>query len=170
MSCITFTRINTMRKSGSSIKSRNRFDYKNFRLTDDYQYKSEEEEQTSKKPDEKETPKKPDKKEPPKKQTIDDLREFNAWINREEIGINRKLFQNHFKMQRPSDMLKALYTTNNKKKNSDLANSVKSGLTDLKKEIEIMSEEEKEIGKPNETVDVVKKIHELMIEFKEEWV
>ena len=158
-----------MRKSGSSIKSRNRFDYKNFRLTDDYQYKSEEEEQTSKKPDEKETPKKPDKKEPPKKQTIDDLREFNAWINREEIGINRKLFQNHFKMQRPSDMLKALYTTNNKKKNSDLANSVKSGLSDLKKEIEIMSEEEKEIGKPNETVDVVKKIHELMIEFKEEW-
>ena len=31
-----------------------------------------------------------------------------------------------------------------------------------------MSEEEKEIGKPNETVDVVKKIHKLMIEFKEE--
>ena len=160
-----------MRKSGSSIKSRNRFDYKNFRFTDDYQYKSEEEEeeQTSKKPDEKETPKKPDKKEPPKKQTIDDLREFNAWINREEIGINRKLFQNHFKMQRPSDMLKALYTTNNKKKNSDLANSVKSRLSDLKKEIESMSEEEKEVGKPNEIVDVVKKIHELMIEFKEEW-
>ena len=40
-------------------------------------------------------------------------------------------------------MLKAVYTTNDKKQNSQLVNIIKSGLSDLKNEIENMSEEEK---------------------------
>ena len=40
-------------------------------------------------------------------------------------------------------MLKAVNTTNDKKQNSQLVNIIKSGLSDLKNEIENMSDEEK---------------------------
>ena len=49
-------------------------------------------------------------------------------------------------------MLKVFYTANDKKKNGDLVVVVvvtKSGLGDLKKEIENVSEEENEIEIPN---------------------
>ena len=62
-----------------------------MRLTDDYQFESEEER-------EQQTSKKPDKKELPKKPTKDDLNEFNEWVNREETGINHNLFQKHFSL------------------------------------------------------------------------
>ena len=57
-------------------------------------------------------------------------------------------------------MLKTLYTTNDKKKNNDLVNVIKSGLSNLKSAIESMSEEEKEIETPNEIADIVEKILE----------
>ena len=100
--------------------------------TDDYQYESEEEreQQTSKKPD---------------KNLINEL------IIKKK-GINPELFQKHFNFQRCSDMLKVFYTANDKKKNGDLVVVVvvtKSGLGDLKKEIENVSEEENEIEIPN---------------------
>ena len=52
-----------------------------------------------------ETSKKSDKKEPPKKPTKAVC--VNEWINKEKKVINKELFQKHFKMQMPSDMLKA---------------------------------------------------------------
>ena len=55
-------------------------------------------------------------------------------------------------------MSKGLYTTNYKNKNNDLVIMIKSGLSHLKKVIENMSEEEKEIEKPNEIIDLVEKI------------
>ena len=55
-------------------------------------------------------------------------------------------------------MLKVVYTTNDKKKNSKPVNVIKSGLNDLKNEIEGMGEEEEEIEKPNEIIDIVEKI------------
>ena len=45
---------------------------------------------------------------------------LNKRINKKETSTNRELFQKHFKFQRPSDMLKVVYTTNDKKKNGDL--------------------------------------------------
>ena len=57
-------------------------------------------------------------------------------------------------------MLKSVYITNDRKKNNNLVVMIKSGLSDLKKEIENMSEEEKEIEKPNEIIDIVEKILE----------
>ena len=57
-------------------------------------------------------------------------------------------------------MLKTVYNTNDKKKNNDLVIMIKSRLSDLKKEIENMSEEEKEIEKPNVIIDIVEKILE----------
>ena len=53
--------------------------------------------------------------------------------------------------------MKALYTANDKKKNNGLVNVIKGGLSNLKKEIENMGDEEKEIEKPNEIIDVVGK-------------
>ena len=64
------------------------------------------------------------------------------------------------KFQRPSDMLKSVYKKNDKKNNNDLVNVIKSGLNDLKKEIENMGEEEKETEKPNEIVNLVEEILE----------
>ena len=55
-------------------------------------------------------------------------------------------------------MLKVVYTTNDKKKNSKPVNVIKSGLNDLKNEIEGMGEEEEEIEKPNEIIDIAEKI------------
>ena len=52
-------------------------------------------------------------------------------------------------------MLKSVYKTNDKKKKSTLVNIIKSILSDLKNEI--MSEEEKEIEKPSEIIDIVEK-------------
>ena len=88
------------------------------------------------------------------------MNKFNKWVNKKETGINRELFKKHFNFQRPSDMLKTVYTANTRKKNNDLVNVIKSGLSDLKNEIENMSEKEKEIEKPNEIVDIVEKILE----------
>ena len=87
--------------------------------------------------------KKRDKKEPPQKPTKDDLTKFNEWVNKKETSINREIFQNYFTFKKPSDMLKVLYTTNDKKKNADLVNVIKSGLSELKKEIKDISKEEK---------------------------
>ena len=104
------------------------------------------------------TSKKLDKKEPPKKLTKDDASNFIEWVNEKEADINSEIFQRYFKFQRPSDMLKSVYKINDKK--NDLVNVIKSGLNDLKKEIENMGEEEKEIEKPNEIVNIVEEILE----------
>ena len=58
-------------------------------------------------------------------------------------------------------MLKEVYKINDKNKNNKLVDMIKSGLSDLKNEIEDMSEEEEKIEKPNEIIDVVEKILEL---------
>ena len=122
-----------------------------MRLTNGYQYESEEE-----KKEEKEQ--KTSKKEPLKKPTKDDVSNFNELVNKKETGINYELFEKHIKFKRPSDMLKSVYKTNDKKNNSKLVNIIKSGLSDLKNKTEDMSEEEKEIEKSGEKIDIVKEI------------
>ena len=122
-----------------------------MRLSYDYQYEPEEEEKEQK---EQHT----SKKEPPKKPAKDHVSSFNEWVNEKERGINSEIFQRHFNIQRPGVMLKVVCKTNNKKKNSELVNIIKSGLTDLKKEIKNMSEEEQQIEKPNEIVNIVEEI------------
>ena len=83
-------------------------------------------------------------KKPPKKSTRIDAKEFNELINKKEADINREIFRKHFSFQRPSKTLKAVYNTDDKKKNNDLINVIKSELSDSKDEIEAVSEDEKE--------------------------
>ena len=137
-------------KDGLNTKKK-LFYYEKLRLTDDYQYESEEEKKEEK---EQQT----SKKEPLKKPTKDDVSNFNELVNKKETGINYELFEKHIKFKRPSDMLKSVYKTNDKKNNSKLVNIIKSGLSDLKNKTEDMSEEEKEIEKPGEKIDIVKEI------------
>ena len=83
----------------------------------------------------KQSDKKPDKKQPPKKSSKIDANEFNELINKEETDINSELFKKHFSFQRPSEILKALYTTKTRRTNEKLVNGIKAGLSDLKNEI-----------------------------------
>ena len=129
-----------------NTKDRKKFDYKKLRLTNDYQYESEEEqEQTS------------DKKGPPIKT---DVNELNELIIKEKTHINKELFKNYFKFQTPTDMLKSLQKLVDKTKNNLLVNTVKSGLSDFKNEIKKMSEDEIKIEKAHKIVDIVKEILE----------
>ena len=120
-------------------------------LTNDYQYEFEEEK--------KQTNKKSDKEEPPKKPTKTDVRELNELITKEETDMSRELFKRYVNFQMPT-AVKAIYTFNDRKKNNELVNIIKSGLSDLKNEIERMSEGEIKIEKPYEIVDIVEKILE----------
>ena len=58
-------------------------------------------------------------------------------------------------------MKKIMYKTKNTNKNKDLVNVIKSRLVDLKNETKKMFEDETEIEKPDEIVDIVEKILEL---------
>ena len=55
-------------------------------------------------------------------------------------------------------MQKEVYKTKNTNENKKLLNVIKSGLVDLNSEIKKMSENKKEIERPNELVNVVEKI------------
>ena len=57
-------------------------------------------------------------------------------INKKETDIKSELFQKHFSFQRPSEMLKVVYSTNNRRKNKRLVNMIKGRLSDLKNEIQ----------------------------------
>ena len=81
-------------------------------------------------------------------------------INKEEAQINNEVFKKRFNFQRPTDMLKLLYRTNEKEKNIELVNVINSGLKDLKKEIKNISQEEKETEEPDKIVEIVEKILE----------
>ena len=101
-----------------------------MRLTDDYQYESEEkQEQTSKKSNKKERPKKP---------TKTDVKEFNGLIIKKETGMGRELFEKYFNFQMPTAMLKALYNLNDRKKTNQFVNIIINGLSHLENEIEKM--------------------------------
>ena len=77
--------------------------------------------------------------------------------------MNRELFQEYFKFQMPTAMLKTLYNLNDKKKSNLLVNTIKSGLSDLKNEIKKMPKEEREIEKPDKIVEIV----EVILKFNE---
>ena len=66
------------------------------------------------------------------------MKGLNELIYKEKTGINNELFRKHFSFQRPSEILKAVYNANDAKENNDLINVIKSGLSDLKGEIEKM--------------------------------
>ena len=93
-----------------------------------------------------------------KNSTKDDANAFNEWINKKEADINKDLFKKHFHFQRPIDLLKHLFETNDRKENTKLVSVINSELKDLKEEIIKMSEEERKIEKPDKIVKIAKRI------------
>ena len=116
-----------------------KLDYKKLRLSDNYLYSSEEEQEGQEK-------------------TKADINEIIQRVIVEEIDLNEELFKKHFNFQRPSDMLMYLNKTKDKTKNIELVNVINSGLKDLKEEIKEMSEAEIEIEDPESIVKIVEKI------------
>ena len=88
-------------------------------------------------------------------ETIFNVNKFNEWVNKQETSINTELFKKYFKIQRPSDMPKYLYQTNDGKKNHELVNMINSELKGLKKEIKKMCKEKRKIEKPDKIVKIV---------------
>ena len=113
---------------------------KKLRLSDDYEYLSEEE------------------KEKTQEKRITDANKFDAWTIKKETDINEELFKRYFNFQRPSDIFNFLNKINDKEKKSELVNVINSGLKDLKEEIKKISEEEKKIEDPELIVEIVEEI------------
>ena len=84
-----------------SAKDKKKLDYKKLRLSDNYQYSSEEEQEGQEK-------------------TKTDSNEFNKQIIDEETDLNEELFKKLFSFQKPSDMLMYLNKTKDKTKNNEL--------------------------------------------------
>ena len=68
----------------------------------------------------------------------DDYKIFFKYIEDESEEINYELFENYFKFVAPTALTKT-YEMKNKKENDKLVKVIKSGLIDLKDEIEKMS-------------------------------
>ena len=151
INCMTFTGVNTTTKIDSlSAKNKKKLDYKHLKISGDYQYQSDEEqEEQEEKQDEKhKEQEKQDKKPFDLEKTV---RMFDAHVKEE-------VFQNYFKLQKPSLMYKVLHTLNDKEKTINLVNMFNSGLKDLKEEIKKMSKEEIENERPDEIVNIVEMI------------
>ena len=86
---------------------------------------------------------------------------FNEKIIKEETEINKELFKKYLRFQKPTDMLKNSYNLNDKGKNNNLISVTKTGLIDLEKEIEKISEDEIKIEKPDKILKIAKEILEL---------
>ena len=86
------------------------------------------------------------------------VNEFNKLILENKNSRNNDLFKKHFSYHKLTDMLKAVCDVKNTKENNELPNLIKSELSDLKSEIEEMSENEIKTEQPNEMVNVVEKI------------
>ena len=89
---------NIYNKKINSLNAKNRIklDYKKLRLSDDYQYSSEEEQE----------------------ETKADMNEITKYIAEEETDINEALFKRHFNFQRPSNIFNSLNNINDiKQKN-----------------------------------------------------
>ena len=141
-----------------SAKNKKKLDYKQLKLSDDYWYRSGEEQ-------EEEQEKQEEKLEEQKKQDKKPLnpQEMIEWmINKEDSHVNNELFKKHFKIETTSLMYKVLHRTYDKEKNSILVSIFNNGLKDLKEEIQKMPKEETEIEKPDEIVRVVEIILDLI--------
>ena len=86
------------------------------------------------------------------------VKNFIRHIENESKIINYCLFKKHFNFAVPSALVKQLFEAKNRKKNNGLVNVIKSGLSDLKDEIKKMSEDEKEIEKPDKILKIVEEV------------
>ena len=90
----------------------------------------------------------------------DDFKKFIKYIKNESKGIKYDLFKNYFNFEVPGPLAKRLYQTKNKNKNNKLVKGIKNRWSDLKDEVEKISEDEKEIEQPDKILKIVEEILE----------
>ena len=96
-----------------SAKNKIKLNYKQLRLSDEYLYSSEEEQEKQDKKQEKQEEKQ-EEKQYKKPFDLDDLIELI--INREKLPINNEFFKKHFQLENLILMHKVLYETKDKEK------------------------------------------------------
>ena len=90
-----------------------------------------------------------------------DYEEVDRLIDMKKKDLTDKLVKKHFQVNSLNDMQKKLKgSKTNLEKNRIQVSMIKSRLKDLDEEIEDMSEPEKEIGGPDEIVDIIERILE----------
>ena len=97
-------------------------------------------------------------KEESKEESEDDFKKFIKYIENESKGINYNLYKNYFNFEVPRALAKRLYQTKNKNKNNKLVKGIKNRWSDLKDEVEKISEDEKEIEQPDKILKIVEEI------------
>ena len=85
-----------------------------------------------------------------------DFKTFIKYIENESKGINYDLFKHYFNFVVPSALAKDLHETKNK--NNELVDEIKNTWSNLKYEIEKMSQDEKEIEPPDKILIIVQEI------------
>ena len=95
------------------------------------------------------------------KESEEELEENNffKYIENESKGINYDLFKDYFNSLAPTVLAKELFETKNKNKNSEFVELIKVKWSNLKDEIEKMSEDDKKIEQPDKILKIVKKIN-----------
>ena len=96
------------------------------------------------------------KEEPEESQ--DDFKTFIKYIENESKRINYDLFKHYFNFVVLSALAKYLHETKNKNKNNELVDEIKNTWSNLKYEIEKMSQDEKEIEQPDKILIIVQEI------------
>ena len=97
-----------------------------------------------------------------------DYNKITELIKSKENEINNELVKKYFLVQNLGSLFKQIKDLKKNPKNKIRVLLIKSGLEDLKNEIENMSEEQKNIEKPNEIVDIAGKILEFNKEQQQE--
>ena len=80
------------------------------------------------------------------------------YIENESKDINYDLFKDYFDVLVPSALAKKLYETKNKNKNNELVELINFRWSNLKDEIEKMTENEIKTEKPHKILEIVKEI------------
>ena len=102
-----------------------------------------------------------DRKNIRKESSLIDYKRLARLIDFKVRDINDELVRKHFLVLNMRELLEKLRKSkNNLERNKIQVSLINSGLRYLKKEIEDMSQQEKEIENPNEIIDLVEKILE----------
>ena len=92
------------------------------------------------------------------KKIKDGYKKMIKYIENESKGINYDLFKDYFDFLVPSALAKKSFETKNKNKSNRLVKLIKNRWSDLKDEIKKMSEDEKEIEKPDKILKIVEEV------------
>ena len=85
-------------------------------------------------------------------------KDFIKYTENKSKTIDYNLFKEYFNFEVPSALAKKLFETKDKKENNELVELIRVRWSNLKDEIEKMSEDEKETEKPDKILEIVEEI------------